>query len=287
MIQGKNCRVGSNLRILGKGEIVLKDKVTIGDDVTINVLEKLVIGERSTIGNNFIIEGRDIEIGAEFWSGHHCQIGGGSRFEKTSLLRIGYWGHLGNYGFINTARPVQIGNEVGMGTDTKIYTHGAYQSFLDGFPVDFGPVTIGDNVWIPGAIVLPNVVIGNNVVVAVGSVVTKSIPSGCLVGGVPAKTIKENVYPRKYTPEEKKSLVNNFIRHFKEDIIGSQLNLKYDEKTDSLFLSLGQGERTEFRISEKHVYGPAGSAAENLRNELRRYGVRFRSYPEDEKYVQW
>jgi acetyltransferase-like isoleucine patch superfamily enzyme len=287
MLEGKNCRIGNNLRVLGKGQLVLKNNVTIGDNVTINVSEKLTIGDRSTIGNDFIIEGRDIELGSEFWSGHHCQIGGGSCFEKTSLLRAGYWCHLGNFSLINTARPVQIGNEVGMGTDTKIYTHGAYLSLLDGFPVDFGPITIGDNVWLPGATVLPNVNIGNNVVVAVGSVVTKDIPSGCLAAGVPAKILKEQCYPKIYTAEEKKSLVDRFITHFKDDIVGIQVELRYDEKSDILHFSHAGSSATEFHMSEKHIHGNASSLTESLRNELRRYGVRFKSYPQDEKYVQW
>ncbi len=40
--------------------------------------------------------------------------------------------------------------------------------------------------------ILPGVEIGNNTVVAAGSVVTKSFPDGnCIIGGVPAKKIKE------------------------------------------------------------------------------------------------
>lgn len=42
-----------------------------------------------------------------------------------------------------------------------------------------------------GAIVLPGVTIGNNVVVAAGAVVTKDVPDNCVVAGVPAKVIKE------------------------------------------------------------------------------------------------
>lgn len=38
---------------------------------------------------------------------------------------------------------------------------------------------------------LPGVTIGNNIVVAVGAVVTKDVPDNCLVGGVPAKKIKD------------------------------------------------------------------------------------------------
>ncbi|MCT8139932.1 acetyltransferase [Anaerobacillus sp. CMMVII] len=54
------------------------------------------------------------------------------------------------------------------------------------------PVTIGDNVWIGGkALINPGVTIGNNVVVASGAVVTKGVPDNVVVGGNPARIIKE------------------------------------------------------------------------------------------------
>ena len=54
------------------------------------------------------------------------------------------------------------------------------------------PVTIGDNVWIGGrAVINPGVTIGNNVVVASGAVVTKDIPDDVVVGGNPARIIKQ------------------------------------------------------------------------------------------------
>lgn len=53
------------------------------------------------------------------------------------------------------------------------------------------PITIGDNVWIGGGvIILPGVTIGNNVVIGAGSVVTKDIPSNFLAFGNPCKVIK-------------------------------------------------------------------------------------------------
>lgn len=59
--------------------------------------------------------------------------------------------------------------------------------------VEYGiPVTIGDNVWIGGrAVINPGVKIGNNVVVASGAVVTKDVPDNVVVGGNPARVIKE------------------------------------------------------------------------------------------------
>lgn len=56
------------------------------------------------------------------------------------------------------------------------------------------PVKIGRDVWIGGnAVILPGVTIGNNVVVAAGAVVTKDVPDNTLVGGVPARKIRDLV----------------------------------------------------------------------------------------------
>jgi maltose O-acetyltransferase len=60
--------------------------------------------------------------------------------------------------------------------------------------VESDPVIIGDNVWIgERAIILKGVNIGDNAIVAAGSVVTKSIPNNSLVAGNPAKIIKQNL----------------------------------------------------------------------------------------------
>ena len=54
------------------------------------------------------------------------------------------------------------------------------------------PVTIGNDVWIGGnCTILPGVTIGNNVVIAAGAVVAHDVPDNCVVGGVPAKKIKD------------------------------------------------------------------------------------------------
>lgn len=54
------------------------------------------------------------------------------------------------------------------------------------------PITIGDNCWIGGgAIINPGVSLGDNVVVASGSVVTKSFGSNVVIAGNPAKIIRE------------------------------------------------------------------------------------------------
>jgi acetyltransferase-like isoleucine patch superfamily enzyme len=55
------------------------------------------------------------------------------------------------------------------------------------------PISIGENCWLgANSVILPGVQIGNNVIVAAGSVVTKSFDSNLIIGGVPAKIIKNN-----------------------------------------------------------------------------------------------
>ena len=90
--------------------------------------------------------------------------------------------------------PVSIGNNVLFGPNVQIYTatHPLDpQERLSG--LEYGkPVRIGNNVWIGGsAVINPGVTIGDNVVVASGSVVTKDVPPNVLVAGNPARIIRE------------------------------------------------------------------------------------------------
>jgi UDP-3-O-[3-hydroxymyristoyl] glucosamine N-acyltransferase len=88
---------------------------------------------------------------------------------------------------------VRIGNNVRMSGCT-LFGHDGSVNMLNrayGLKLDsVGKIDIRDNVFIGHrAIILPNVEIGPNVIVAAGAVVTKSVPQNTVVGGVPAKRI--------------------------------------------------------------------------------------------------
>lgn len=108
-------------------------------------------------------------------------------------------------------------------TTCKIFTHGGAQVIrhLDPTFDTFGKVVIGDYVYIgTNALIMPGVTIGDHVLVAAGSVVTKSVPSGMVVAGNPAKPIytiqeyyernkKYNVATKGLSDEQKREILLN------------------------------------------------------------------------------
>ena len=88
---------------------------------------------------------------------------------------------------------VRLGNNVLLAPKVQIYA--AYhptepQIRLSGLELA-APVTIGDNVWLGGGVIVcPGVAIGSNVTIGAGSVVTKDIPDNVVAVGNPCRVIK-------------------------------------------------------------------------------------------------
>lgn len=92
--------------------------------------------------------------------------------------------------------PVTIGSHVNLaqGITVTALNHNFEDTTkrIDEQGVTTKPVIIGDDVWIgANAVILPGVKIGCHAVVAAGAVVTSDVPDHVVVGGVPAKIIKQ------------------------------------------------------------------------------------------------
>jgi maltose O-acetyltransferase len=125
-------------------------------------------------GENVFIEapfhcdyGKNIEVGENFFANYNLTV-----------LDVG---------------KVIIGSNVQIAPNVSIYTAGHPihpQSRNSGYEYGIG-VTIGNNVWLGGNVVInPGVHIGNNAVIGSGSVVTKDIPENVVAVGNPCKVIK-------------------------------------------------------------------------------------------------
>ncbi len=112
--------------------------------------------------------GMNIEIGENFFCNFNCVI-------------------------LDVAKVI-IGSHVMLGPHVQIYTAGHPLDAAERQRgLEFGKsITIGNHVWIGGsAILCPGVKIGEKSVIAAGAVVTKDVPAHVVVGGNPARVIKD------------------------------------------------------------------------------------------------
>lgn len=142
---------------LGKG------KVTLGGRVRIGAFSRLVtsttfdqLGSHITIGDN---------------------------------VGIGEFAYLGGAGGLDIGADCIIGQYFSCHPENHVFTDENELIRLQGTTRQ--GIRIGKNCWIGAKVtILDGVNIGDDCVVAAGAVVTKSMPAGCVIGGVPARVIK-------------------------------------------------------------------------------------------------
>lgn len=133
------------------------------------------IGKTSNLHPTVVIrEGEYITIGEHCLINHNNLLQGGK--SKYGSITIGNYVHTGinvamiafNHGFYTREEPIKE------------------QDYMD------APIVIEDDVWIgAGSTILSGVTIGRGAIIAAGAVVNKDVPPYTIVGGVPAKIIKE------------------------------------------------------------------------------------------------
>lgn len=105
-------------------------------------------------------------------------------------LQIGDKTFLNDSVTICATQNIRIGNNNKIGDQVHIYDSD-FHEVTPTSGVRQEPIFIGDNVWIGAkSMILAGAKIGNNSVIAAGSVVKGEIPANCLAAGVPAKVLK-------------------------------------------------------------------------------------------------
>jgi acetyltransferase-like isoleucine patch superfamily enzyme len=275
----KNYKLGKN-SFIKANHIDIHESVVIGDNVQIHC-DSIKIGEFGKIGNDVKINCKSLEAGSWLFMWDRVEVGRGGCNGPNSNVKIG--NHVGIFEgtIINPSESVEIGDDVGIGGEVMIWTHGAWLDVTKGFPSDFGPVKIGNNVWLPArCIVLPNVTIGDDSVIGIGSTINRNIPSGCLAAGSPCKIIKENCYPKELNNEELQKKVleitNNWCKLHRDKNI-TDIEIDYD--VSRKIITLKQGTDliwfTHYNVSKKEMIGYTNEVSEDLRDYLRREGIKI------------
>ena len=122
-------------------------------------------------------------------SGRFTMHGGSSiMVHNGAVLEIGNNTYL-HGGSIDCSNHIRIGDDCAIADGVHIMDN-SWHSIEDVQKM----VIIGNKVWIASrAMIMPGVTIGDGAIVAAGAVVTKDVPARCMVAGVPAKIVKEDV----------------------------------------------------------------------------------------------
>ena len=215
---GQNIGKGSKIKF---GTLLSSRTINIGDNVTIGPFcyirtEKLIIGDKSAIKALSVISTRIVQLGKYVHISPLSIIN--SEFTENSRLDIGNHSRIFPFCWLDSGEGIFIGQNVGVGGHSLIFTHGIWPNYIDGGTVNYGPVTIKDNVWLPWRVfILPNVEIGENSIVGANSLVNKSFPKNVLLGGSPAKILKENI-ANEMSFEQKKNRSNEILINFSKYI---------------------------------------------------------------------
>jgi len=179
--------------------------------MTVIRAKKIKIGRFVKIGSMTMIDTERFEIDDDSRINEQVIIGGIK--DPESGIKIGKRTIIMEYSFINPTKPIEIGDDTGIGGHCLLFTHGSWSPEIDGFPVTFAPIKLGKRVWLPWRVfIMPGVTVGDNVVIGANSLVTKDVPANCLAAGSPAK-IRVEDYPPKLSDEKRSSIV---IRIFDE-----------------------------------------------------------------------
>lgn len=172
--------LGKHCMISNKPNLLFRKNVTIENNVTIDgyAKNKLIFGDNVKIGAHSLVT----------CTSHLSKYGEG--------LTIGNNSAFGRFTEFGAAGGIEIGNDVIAGSYVSF--HSENHNFLDSSKlireqgVTSQGIKIENNVWIGAKVTfLDGSKVGNNCVVAAGAVVNCEFPSNVVIGGIPAKILKE------------------------------------------------------------------------------------------------
>ncbi|HOT98885.1 MAG TPA: acyltransferase [bacterium] len=235
----KGYRFGKNVQ-LSFGAVVSGDKVIIDEGVQIGFFviiqaKEVHIGRFSTIGAFSYLDTEVIDIGEDTRIREQVFVGGLTTTE--SRLSVGSRCLIMQMCYLNPTFPIVIGDDSALGGNTLLFTHSSWLSVLEGYPANFGSITIGKKVWIPWrTFIASGVSIGDNVIVQPNTLVNENIPANSIAGGRPLRIVPNAIYRplnQKAKLDKIQSILQEFIVYLNycEIIANHTIKPDFDEYT--------------------------------------------------------
>jgi acetyltransferase-like isoleucine patch superfamily enzyme len=172
------------------------DDLVVGREVLIEpgveiICKRLVLGDGVVIKSGTRIEMTDLVVGDYTKFNNHGLLTG------TDSCRIGHNCWFGHYTIVDSIGTTSIGNGVGVGAHSQLWTHAYFGDTLDGCRfATHAPLVIEDEVWLVGHCILSPIRAGRRSMAMVGSVVTKDMEADHVYAGVPARDVTDRFGPQ-------------------------------------------------------------------------------------------
>jgi acetyltransferase-like isoleucine patch superfamily enzyme len=170
VIVGRHCTFGRNV-VFNSKRVRIGDGVHVGDDVRVDA-EVFEIGDYGTIYQGCFFPGPgEVRIGHNFW--------------------------LGASSIVDAQGGTTLGNNVGVGAHSQLWTHMVYGDVMAGCRFDSrARLDIADDAWLVGHCLVSPVTIGARALVLLGSVVARNVAADTTVAGVPAVDVTARFGPQ-------------------------------------------------------------------------------------------
>jgi acetyltransferase-like isoleucine patch superfamily enzyme len=188
--------------MLARGLVLLQKKIYLGGHCSISNKRNISFGKNTTIEHHTVIDGyarNKVQLGDNCKIGAYSLVTCTSHFSKYGIgLTMGNNSAVGRFTEFGAAGGIEIGNDVIMGSYVSF--HSENHNFTDTTKlireqgVTSKGIKIGNNVWVGAKVTfLDGCEVGNHCVVAAGAVVSGTFPDYSVIGGIPAKVIKQIV----------------------------------------------------------------------------------------------
>lgn len=168
-------------------DVVVGEGVRFGRNVEFNC-DRVRIGDGARIGDNVLVNAESFELG------DYATIYSGCFFPGPGNLSIGHNFWLGGNSIIDSLGGTTIGNNVGIGAQSQLWTHMVYGDVLYGCRFHSShPLEIGHDVWFVGHCLVSPIKAGNRSLAMLGALIVKDMAEDRSYAGAPAIDVTDRI----------------------------------------------------------------------------------------------